>query len=66
MKTIRQYLKSRTINFSLLLGVAGAVQANFEQIHALIPAKYYGLALMVIGVVVAALRVVTTTAVKDK
>ena len=66
MKTIRQYLKSRTINFSLFLVVAGAVQANFEQIRALIPAKYYGLALMVIGVVVAALRVVTTTAVKDK
>jgi len=66
MNKIAQFFKSKTINFSVVLAVAGAIQSNAEQIRAYVPAEAYGWILMGVGVVVAALRAVTTKPISEK
>ena len=46
--------------FSLALVILGALMDNFENLRGLIDERYYGLVLVVIGVVVAILRFLTT------
>jgi len=51
---------SKTMWFSLLLVVFGALFDNFSSIQGVISDKYYGYSYIVIGVVVAILRFFTT------
>lgn len=57
-------LKSKTINFGLLLAIAGAVQVNLPSLQ-LDPATQ-GVATMVVGVIVVVLRFLTTKPVSEK
>jgi len=52
--------KSKTLWFSLALVIFGALFDNFSNLQGLISDKYYGLILVVIGIIVAILRFVTT------
>lgn len=57
MKRMQQ---SRTMWFSLFLVVFGAIFDNFSYLQNVIDQKYYGTILVVIGVIVAILRFITT------
>ena len=56
----KQLHRSKTMWFSLLLVVFGALFDNFSYLQSIIDPQYYGLLLVGIGVVVAILRFVTT------
>ena len=51
---------SRTMWFSFLLVVLGALFDNFSYLQSVINEKYYGIILVGIGVIVAVLRFLTT------
>jgi uncharacterized membrane protein YdcZ (DUF606 family) len=53
-------MKSRTMWFSLALVIFGALFDNFSYLQSIIDQKYYGILLVVIGIIVAVLRFVTT------
>ena len=57
MKRMRQ---SKTMWFSLLLVIFGALLDNFSYLQSVIDQKYYGAILVAIGVIVAILRFITT------
>jgi len=57
-------IKSRTMWFSLALVVFGALLDNFSYLQGVIDQKYYGIILVIIGVIVAVLRFITTGPVK--
>jgi hypothetical protein len=52
--------RSKTMWFSLLLVVFGALLDNFSYLQSIIDQKYYGLLLVGIGIIVAILRFLTT------
>jgi len=53
-------MKSRTMWFSFLLVVFGALLDNFSYLQSVIDQKYYGILLVAIGIIVAILRFLTT------
>jgi len=66
MSKLKQWMKSWTINYGLLLVILGSLQQNFDYLRKLIGEENYGLSFVAIGVVVVVLRFKTTTAVEDK
>lgn len=62
---MKRYMKSRTMWFSFLLVVFGALLDNFSYLQNVIDPKYYGVILVVIGIVVAVLRFITTQPMRD-
>ena len=52
--------KSRTLWFSFALVVFGAVFDNFSSIQGVISDRYYGFSYIIIGILVAILRFLTT------
>ena len=63
---MKRFMKSRTMWFSFLLVVLGAVLDNFSYLQNVIDPKYYGVILVVIGVIVAILRFITTQPMSEK
>ena len=63
---IKQFAKSKTIIFAAILAALGVVQASMEVFSAFLTPQAMGVLTMVIGVVVAVLRVLTTTSLGDK
>lgn len=59
-KWIIRSLKSKTIMFSLLLAVLGAIQATMGVFSDILTPEAYGLLTVVIGAIVAGLRYITT------
>ena len=59
-------MKSRTMWFSFLLVVLGALLDNFSYLQNVIDPKYYGVILVIIGIIVAVLRFITTQPMSDK
>ncbi len=57
--TIKQWFKSTTINFGLLLQITVPIQVYLEQ-------SGYALATMIVSIIVIALRLKTTEAVHEK
>ena len=57
MKLMRQ---SRTMWFSFLLVVFGALFDNFSYLQSVINERYYGIILVIVGIIVAVLRFLTT------
>ena len=53
-------MKSRTMWFSFLLVVFGALFDNFSYLQSVINERDYGVLLVVIGIIVAVLRFLTT------
>lgn len=58
--------RSKTMWFAALLAAFGALEAGFPYLEKLIEPKYYGVSLVVIGIIVAVLRVYTTVPLRDK
>ena len=52
--------KSKTMWFAFALVIFGAIEAGFPYLQNVIDPKYYGALLVAIGIIVAALRFVTT------
>jgi len=61
-----KYLKSKTLWFALLLAVLSTVQASWGVLDDYLSPKVAGLAGVVIAVLVAILRVLTTQPLEDK
>jgi len=59
-------IKSRTMWFSLALVVFGALFDNFSFVQNIIDPQYYGISLVVIGIIVAILRFLTSQPLEDK
>jgi len=57
---MKRITHSKTMWFSFLLVVFGALFDNFSYLQAVISEKYYGIILVVIGVIVAVLRFLST------
>ena len=57
---IKQILKSNTMRLAILLAVLGVVQASMDVFTPYISPQAMGLLTMIVGVLVAILRVVTT------
>ena len=57
-------MKSRTLWFSFLLVIVGAVADTLPAIQAFINPEIYGYTLMVVGLICAILRFITTEPVK--
>lgn len=58
--------KSKTMWFAFALAVLGAAMELFPYLQSFLDPKYYGVSFFVIGVIVAALRFVTTTSLAEK
>jgi hypothetical protein len=57
---MKRMAHSKTMWFSLLLVIFGALEAGFPYLQNIIDPQYYGILLVSIGVIVAVLRFVTT------
>ena len=57
---MKRMAHSKTMWFSLLLVVFGALEAGFPYLQNIIDPQYYGILLVSIGVIVAILRFITT------
>lgn len=66
LNKIKQYLKSWTINYGLVLMLVGSLEANFQYLKNYIPDKWYGILLILVGLLVVVLRFKTTTSLKNK
>ena len=63
---MKRYMKSRTLWFSFLLVIFGALFDNFSYLQSIIDERYYGISFVVIGIVTATLRFITTQPLNDK
>jgi hypothetical protein len=61
---MKPMMKSRTMWFSLLLVIVGAIADNLPVLQAFINPEVYGYTLMSVGVICAILRFITTEPVK--
>lgn len=59
-----KYLKSKTVNFGLIVSILGVVQSNIDSLG--LDSKTQGLVLIGIGIAVIILRSVTDKPLKDK
>ena len=57
---MKRIANSKTMWFSFALVVFGALLDNFSYLQSVIDQRYYGIILVVIGVIVAVLRFLTT------
>jgi len=57
---MKPMMKSRTMWFSFLLVIVGAVADNLPALQAFISPQVYGYTLMTVGVICAILRFITT------
>ena len=57
---MKRITHSKTMWFSFALVVFGALLDNFSYLQSVIDQRYYGIILVVIGVIVAVLRFLTT------
>lgn len=58
--------RSKTMWFSLLLVIFGAIEASIGLLQSIIPPQYYGLVVMAIGIIVGVLRWLTTAGLERK
>jgi len=63
---MNRYMKSRTLWFSFLLVIFGALMDNFSYLQSIIDERYYGISFVAIGLITAALRFITTQGLSDK
>ena len=57
--------RSRTLWFSFALVVFGALFDNFSYLQSVINERYYGIILVIVGIIVAVLRFLTTGPIDD-
>jgi len=56
--------RSKTMWFSFALVVFGALFDNFSYLQSVIDQRYYGILLVIVGIIVAVLRFLTTGPIK--
>jgi len=66
MNKFKGMLKSRTMWFSGLLFLLGAISDNSSYIQDLLDPKIYSISMFVIGIIIAYLRATTTKPLDDK
>lgn len=66
MANLMGALKSKTMWFSLLIVIFGALMDNSVYLKDLIPPQYFSLIMIAIGVICALLRMVTTQPLNQK
>jgi hypothetical protein len=66
MNTFLGALKSKTMWFAILLALFGALMDNSTYLQNIIPEQYFSYVMMVIGIIVAGLRLATTTSLSNK
>jgi hypothetical protein len=66
MRRAKGAMHSKTMWFSFALVVLGVVYDNFSYVQNIIDPRLYGVLLIFIGITVAVLRFITTTALDDK
>jgi hypothetical protein len=66
MKKIKQWLKSKSINFALVMGVLGVVEAYTGEIKAQLGDTYGLVYAIIFSIGMIYLRSITTTSLKDK
>ena len=59
-------IRSKTMWFSLALVVFGALFDNFSYVQNIIDPQYYGVCLVVIGIITGVLRFITTQPLDEK
>lgn len=59
-------MKSKTIWFSLALVIAGTLFDLFPTLHEILDPRFYSISLVVIGIIVAILRFLTTQPLEEK
>lgn len=64
--SFKKFFKSKTILFSAILAILGAVELNLSLLRGIFSEDVYGVLMMVVSACVAVLRVITTQALKDK
>jgi len=64
--TLRKALKSKTIWFSIILAIFGVLEASTQYLQDMIDPKFFGFVVIVIGMITAILRVVTTLPLDEK
>lgn len=65
-RRMRGAMHSKTMWLAIALAVLGAAYENFSYVQNIIDPRWYGVLLIVIGGVVAVLRVLTTLPLDDK
>jgi hypothetical protein len=65
-KTMRGVLRSKTMWFSALLFLLGAISDNSVYIQDLIDPKVYSISMFIIGITISYLRVLTTKPLDEK
>lgn len=65
-KLFRRWHKSKTQWFNGALVMSGLIQSNVEEFRAIIPPSYFGMFLVMIGMVGWYLRTITTQPVEEK
>ena len=65
-RIMRSAMRSKTIWLGLILVILGALYDNFSYLQDIIEPKVYGITLVIIGIIVAILRFVTTLPLDDK
>jgi hypothetical protein len=63
---MKRYMKSRTLWFSFLLVIFGALFDNFNYLQSIIDERYYGISFVAIGLITAILRFITTQPLDEK
>ena len=63
---IEKHARSKTMWFALMLAVLGVVQASMDVFTPYLTPQGAGFATLIVGAVVAILRVLTTQAISDK
>lgn len=65
-KLFRRWYRSKTQWFNGALVLSGLVQANIEEFRAIVPPSYFGVFLVIIGMVGWYLRTITTQPIEEK
>lgn len=63
---MKRMTRSKTLWFSLALVVFGALMDNLQYLQSVIDPKYYGVMMIAVGIIVAALRFITTEGLDKK
>lgn len=63
---VQRILKSKTIIFSLLLAICGAVEGSTGFLQSVLAPEQFGWVMLCIATITAILRVLTTQSLRDK
>ncbi len=66
MVKLKKLLKSKTMIFSILLAMLGVVELNMSVFSTYMTQEMYGIFVIVVGMITAVLRILTTSSIDDK